>query len=129
MRLGLAGPHLLAKARVLLALQHDVEGLQDRKTGAHERQQLLIKEEEPLHGDDFARAGKEIPKGRHSALGRENVHSLTAQLLFGRSGRRGLDMALEDLAVGGTDPDDKFRHALVLSVFFDGRREVNVSDY
>ena len=90
---------------------------QRRATGADQRQQLLIEEEETLDGDDLPGTRKQLAQRNRPALRREHMHSLLPQLVLGRPYRGGLDVTVDDLSVGCPDLKNKFRHGGTLLAF------------
>src|SRR6185436_15618705 len=100
----------LAETDVLLPLEHDVEGLHDRQSRAHQRQQLLIEEEEVIGGDDLAEARHEVARAHRAALRLEHVHAHAPHLFLRGAQGVGADVTLDHFAFRGSDSYDEFRH-------------------
>jgi len=84
--------------------------LQNRQAGAHQSQELLIEKEEALRRDDFSRFREQVAQRDGAALGVEHPHPLLSQLILGRAHAGRLDVPLDDLTVGHSDPENKFGH-------------------
>jgi hypothetical protein len=106
-----------------LALEHQVEALEDRKPRPDQRRELLVEQQKLLGRDDPAGAGDEVAQPESGPLPRENVKPLLAQLLPGGVEIHRFDLPLEDLSVLSSDSECEAGHALRFR-HFDGRTGV-----